>query len=337
MATPRQPWDGATLRLGKQAANPPSGASRVTRAAIGCVMRAGRGLRPQRQTARERARARLTAGSRAASSRQQAAASRPQAAASTCRRRVRAAQPEPWPGTAAQCVRAARPPAVNRALARTHRADVSHRCGRPALIAASSYWCPSPSQSPIPALLTSSVVALPPPHAPTCPAPTMQLSTAPALLALSLAACACVRALPSQLVMQDPLHRDVAAAADLAATLHAKHPAYFPPERSTDSDGIVTEVTTLTEISAADMEAYRADAQRPPHAAEPGSGWVWQSCGLDADVVRVDRVEVSPDPPRSGQNLTVKAAGEVKADVDVRLPSTHPAPPPFPLHPHRGI
>lgn len=80
MATPRQPWDGATLRLGKQAANPPSGASRVTRAAIGCVMRAGRGLRPQRQTARERARARLTAGSRAASSRQQAAGSRPQPA-----------------------------------------------------------------------------------------------------------------------------------------------------------------------------------------------------------------------------------------------------------------
>ncbi len=50
---------------------------------------------------------------------------------------------------------------------------------------------------------------------------------------------------------------------------------------------------------------------------EPGSGWIWKSCGLGEEVVTVNSIDVKPDPPKPGQNMTVHGTGLVKTLVDV--------------------
>ncbi|PWN44447.1 hypothetical protein IE81DRAFT_272865, partial [Ceraceosorus guamensis] len=47
----------------------------------------------------------------------------------------------------------------------------------------------------------------------------------------------------------------------------------------------------------------------------PG-GWVWKSCGEETDAVEVKSIEVTPDPPKPGQNLTVTASGIVKSRIE---------------------
>jgi hypothetical protein len=65
------------------------------------------------------------------------------------------------------------------------------------------------------------------------------------------------------------------------------------------------------------------EAARVVHGADgpaPG-GWVWKSCGDDGDAVEVTSIQVSPDPPKPGQNLTVVASGIVKKEIKVRVKS----------------
>ncbi|KAH8835697.1 ML domain-containing protein [Flagelloscypha sp. PMI_526] len=55
--------------------------------------------------------------------------------------------------------------------------------------------------------------------------------------------------------------------------------------------------------------------------------WSWENCGLPTDIIEVQSLEVSPDPPVPGQTLTVTATGVAKevvedgaqADVTVKL------------------
>ncbi|KDN38948.1 hypothetical protein K437DRAFT_228298 [Tilletiaria anomala UBC 951] len=49
---------------------------------------------------------------------------------------------------------------------------------------------------------------------------------------------------------------------------------------------------------------------------EPGRGWIWKSCGMDADAVRVDSIDVTPDPPKPGRNMTVRGTGVVRSLID---------------------
>ncbi|KAF8622885.1 hypothetical protein AX15_006650 [Amanita polypyramis BW_CC] len=57
------------------------------------------------------------------------------------------------------------------------------------------------------------------------------------------------------------------------------------------------------------------------------SSWSYTDCGLPSDPVQVESIEVSPDPPKPGHNLTIKAKGVVTevinegayADVTVKL------------------
>lgn len=53
------------------------------------------------------------------------------------------------------------------------------------------------------------------------------------------------------------------------------------------------------------------------NAGPPGSGWAWSDCGLPDDAVSVQSIEVSPDPPVPGQNMTVTARGTVKEEIRV--------------------
>jgi len=55
--------------------------------------------------------------------------------------------------------------------------------------------------------------------------------------------------------------------------------------------------------------------------------WEWKSCGLETDAIQLDTIEVSPDPPQPGKDLTVKVTGTAQeviqegayADVTVKL------------------
>lgn len=55
----------------------------------------------------------------------------------------------------------------------------------------------------------------------------------------------------------------------------------------------------------------------PVPTPTPGGGWVWSSCGQPDDVVEVKSIDVSPDPPVPGKNMTVKARGIVKSTIKV--------------------
>ncbi|ORY78070.1 ML domain-domain-containing protein [Leucosporidium creatinivorum] len=55
--------------------------------------------------------------------------------------------------------------------------------------------------------------------------------------------------------------------------------------------------------------------------------WDWVDCGEPTDVIQIKSLEISPDPPVPGKNLTIKASGTVSdliaegayADVVVKL------------------
>ncbi|EIM21420.1 hypothetical protein WALSEDRAFT_60421 [Wallemia mellicola CBS 633.66] len=57
------------------------------------------------------------------------------------------------------------------------------------------------------------------------------------------------------------------------------------------------------------------------------SKWSWNDCGGNDDALKLTKIDVSPDPPQSGRNLTIDAAGIVNryiaegayADVSVKL------------------
>ncbi|KAG8923972.1 Phosphatidylglycerol/phosphatidylinositol transfer protein [Tulasnella sp. 417] len=57
------------------------------------------------------------------------------------------------------------------------------------------------------------------------------------------------------------------------------------------------------------------------------NSWSWEDCGLPTDIVEIQSISVSPDPPEPGKTLTVTAIGTAKetiedgayADVTVKL------------------
>ncbi|PPR00490.1 hypothetical protein CVT24_005550 [Panaeolus cyanescens] len=62
----------------------------------------------------------------------------------------------------------------------------------------------------------------------------------------------------------------------------------------------------------------------PVHTTE---GWSYEDCGLDTDVIQLESISISPDPPQPGKDLTVTVKGTAKerieegavADVTVKL------------------
>ncbi|KAF9056247.1 MD-2-related lipid-recognition domain-containing protein [Panaeolus papilionaceus] len=65
----------------------------------------------------------------------------------------------------------------------------------------------------------------------------------------------------------------------------------------------------------------------PPEQVHTYEGWSYEDCGLDTDAIQLESIEVSPDPPQPGKDLTVKVIGSAKeriedgayADVTVKL------------------
>ncbi|KAH9082083.1 hypothetical protein EDB83DRAFT_2310327 [Lactarius deliciosus] len=54
----------------------------------------------------------------------------------------------------------------------------------------------------------------------------------------------------------------------------------------------------------------------PVHATE---GWGWEDCGSPTDSIQIDSITVSPDPPKPGQDLTVRVKASAQERVEVKL------------------
>ena len=49
----------------------------------------------------------------------------------------------------------------------------------------------------------------------------------------------------------------------------------------------------------------------------PGSGWVWSLCGSGGEATVIKTLDVTPDPPQAGKNLTVHSTGLVNSPIHV--------------------
>jgi hypothetical protein len=56
-----------------------------------------------------------------------------------------------------------------------------------------------------------------------------------------------------------------------------------------------------------------------PKTTVPGSGWVWSLCGSGGEATVIKTLDVSPDPPQAGKNLTVHSTGYVNSPIHVSL------------------
>ncbi|KAH9849725.1 ML domain-containing protein [Lenzites betulinus] len=52
-----------------------------------------------------------------------------------------------------------------------------------------------------------------------------------------------------------------------------------------------------------------------PSFLAPGKDRGWKDCGEEGDVVRIKSIEVSPDPPKRGEDLTITVTGDASDDI----------------------
>ncbi|KAK0551967.1 hypothetical protein OC845_001940 [Tilletia horrida] len=80
------------------------------------------------------------------------------------------------------------------------------------------------------------------------------------------------------------------------------------------------------DLLAAAQQAFIEPSSSVP-ASQPisaldggGKAWTWKACAQDpnspAPVVDLHTVNVSPDPPQAGKNMTVQATGTVRSKID---------------------
>lgn len=83
-----------------------------------------------------------------------------------------------------------------------------------------------------------------------------------------------------------------------------------------DLDNQMEKAKLMAEAAAEDTLAWIQPVESPPEAKNgPGSGWIWSVCGSQQEAVVLKSVDVKPDPPIPGQNLTVHATGTVNHDI----------------------
>ncbi|KAH7911964.1 ML domain-containing protein [Hygrophoropsis aurantiaca] len=83
--------------------------------------------------------------------------------------------------------------------------------------------------------------------------------------------------------------------------------------------------TVLAGLACAAVPSSQEALVNPPvHTTD---SWSYANCGLPSDPIQIHSISVSPDPPKPGQDLTVKVVGEATevveegayADVVVKL------------------
>lgn len=81
-------------------------------------------------------------------------------------------------------------------------------------------------------------------------------------------------------------------------------------------------------FSASEPASYNDKPNSLTLDPTPGQGWQWASCGTGDEIVDIDSIVVSPDPPVPGQNLTVRAKGTTKDEVSVSSTNVSQSPSP---------
>lgn len=113
----------------------------------------------------------------------------------------------------------------------------------------------------------------------------------------------------------------VVSAAVSAATLPASQQVAFQATSTSQPMDIV------------DIMAYEAQQKNIPlnAALEPvepqqnfRGSWTWTPCDFADAAVSVYSIEVSPDPPIKGQNVTIRGVGDVHTEITVRIAHSQP-------------
>ncbi|KAG9122843.1 hypothetical protein FRC07_000600, partial [Ceratobasidium sp. 392] len=77
----------------------------------------------------------------------------------------------------------------------------------------------------------------------------------------------------------------------------------------------------LAPLSASALSFTRPDALvlngESPISAQ--TRWTWEDCGLETDIVHVKSIEVSPDPPQPGKDMTVTVVGTADTEIEASL------------------
>ncbi|CAA7268698.1 unnamed protein product [Cyclocybe aegerita] len=74
--------------------------------------------------------------------------------------------------------------------------------------------------------------------------------------------------------------------------------------------GLSMAAGSLALIVAEEQHPMKVD--RPVHTM---AGWSYEDCGLDTDPVQIKSIEVFPDPPKPGEDLTVRVKGTTKETI----------------------
>lgn len=134
-----------------------------------------------------------------------------------------------------------------------------------------------------------------------------QAAPAPQLLPLSLS---------EPLSAHDATQRVFGLSSTFSEPQHDSDDSPLDDAPSDFVDVLLSEASLAVE-DAASKEVHQKDGPSP-------GGWVWKSCGEETDAVEVKSIEVSPDPPKPGQNLTVTASGIVKSRIEVSAMDGYP-------------
>ncbi|KAK7463662.1 hypothetical protein VKT23_005603 [Stygiomarasmius scandens] len=75
-------------------------------------------------------------------------------------------------------------------------------------------------------------------------------------------------------------------------------------------------LATFCLFSVASAGALQQVAMQADSPISVAGGWSWKDCGKDSDAIKVKSIEVSPDPPQAGKDLTVTAIGTASETID---------------------
>ncbi|KAH8119719.1 ML domain-containing protein [Phellopilus nigrolimitatus] len=77
---------------------------------------------------------------------------------------------------------------------------------------------------------------------------------------------------------------------------------------------LVAALVPLGVMGASVLAENDRDLQELP--VKTMEGWTWTDCGDPSDPIQLKSIEVSPDPPKPGEDMTVKVKGHVTGGIE---------------------
>ncbi|OCH92508.1 hypothetical protein OBBRIDRAFT_726717 [Obba rivulosa] len=85
---------------------------------------------------------------------------------------------------------------------------------------------------------------------------------------------------------------------------------FHPKFHSVHAILFITALSGLSAVNAAEQQQL-SESVRDAH-----SSWAWNLCGTPSDIVEIKSLEINPDPPEKGQNLTITVKGVAKEQIE---------------------